>query len=373
MLQDFIVNTAEMNRGLSLVTHALAARPVKPIYNGVLIEARDQQLTLTVSDGEMTIRTSIDANISVPGNTVFPARLLSELVRRQNGETVSFSVEDNNIAKITSLGSKTNMVGLNEDDYPEIRELSNAQEFQIEASQLRTVLSHVMFAVSTDESRKTLTGILIEFYPHETRLVSIDGFRMALMNIETENDVPAGKEFMSIIVPGRVLNELSKILPDDETAVSISFNASHVVISFGTVRMYTTLLLGEFIDYKHILPTTAQTEIDVEKAPFYDALERCSLIAREGKSNLITMEISENGMTMKSRAERGDVKEELALLFHGQPLKISFNSQYLMDVIKNVETDEMRMSFQTNVSPCIIRPKEGQRFTFLVLPVRTFD
>ena len=373
VLQEFIVNTNEMSRGLSLVTHALAARPVKNIYNGVLIDAKDNTLTITATDGEMTIRAIVDADVRTPGVTVFPAKLLSELIRRQNVGLVTFTVEDSNVARITSLGSKTNMMGMNAEDFPELREISNAQEIHLPANKLRNAISRVMFAVSTDESRKTLTGILMEFYANETRLVSIDGFRMALMNIDAENTIPGGKEFTSVIISGRILNELSKILPDDETDVTLTYNASHVIVSFGAVKMYTTLLIGEFIDYKHILPSSAQTEIELEKGPLYDALERCSLMAREGKSNLITMEIGETGLHMNSRAERGDVREDLPVIFHGQPLRISFNSQYLMDVIRNVESEEIRMCFQTNVSPCIVRPKEGNQFIFLVLPIRTFE
>ena len=373
MLQDFIVNTNEMNRGLNLVTHALAARPIKAIYNGVMIDAKENMLVMTATDGEMTIRSVVDANVKKPGVTVFPAKLLSELIRRQSVGEISFTVEDSNVARITGTGSKTNMMGLNVDDFPEIRELSNPQEMHVSANKLRNAISRVMFAVSTDESRKTLTGILMEFYPTEVRLVSIDGFRMALMNIEAENTIPAGKDFLKVIISGRILNELSKILPDDETDVTLAFNDSHVVVNFGAVNLYTTLLIGEFIDYKHILPTSAQTEIEIEKSPLFDALERCSLMAREGKSNLITMEIGETGLRMNARAERGDVHEELPVMLHGLPLKISFNSQYLMDVIRNVEGDEIRMCFQTNVSPCIVKPKEGNLFTFLVLPIRTFD
>ncbi len=373
MLQDFKISTNEMNRALGYVMHAISARPVKPIYNGVLIEAKDGELILTATDGEMTIRTTAEADVREQGRTVYPAKLLSELMRRQNSADISFSVEDSNVARISGVGSKTNMMGMNEEDFPEIRDISNAQEIHLPANQLRNTIQHIMFAVSTDENRKTLTGILMEFYRGETRMVSIDGFRMALMIIDAENSIPDGKDFSSIIVSGRIMNELSKILPDDDTDVTLIFNPSHVMISFGGVKLYSTLLIGEFIDYKHILPSAAQTEIELNRASLYEALERCSLMAREGKSNLITMDISEKGLMMNSRAERGDVREEVAVLFHGQPLRISFNSQYMMDVIKNVETDELRMCFQTNVSPCIVKPKEGDHFTFLVLPIRTFD
>ena len=126
MLQEYNVNTNEMNRGLSLVTHALSARPVKTIYNGVLVDAKDNMLVMTATDGEMTIRLSVDADVITPGVTVFPAKLLSELIRRQSVGVVSFAVEDSNTARITSIGIKTNMMVMNAEDFPEIRDISNA-------------------------------------------------------------------------------------------------------------------------------------------------------------------------------------------------------------------------------------------------------
>ena len=170
------------------------------------------------------------------------------------------------------------------------------------------------------------------------------------------------------------MNELSKMLPDDdEKKVTLTFNQTHIMISFENVKVYTSLLTGEFIDYRHVLPSESSTVVTVEKTPLLEALERCSLMAREGKNNLITLDIQENVLYMSSRAERGDVREELPVLTQGSPLRISFNANYLMDVIRNVEGDRMRMCFKTNISPCLVLPEEGNQFSYLVLPIRTFD
>ena len=369
----FRINTNDINYAMNMVTRAIAARPVKQNYEGVLIETKDDGIQFTCTDGEITVKTSAAAQISEGGTTVMPAKLLAELMRRQSGGDVEMKIDDNSSALIRSHGSSTNMVGMTAEDFPEISDITG-QQIKLPCGKLRNAISRVMFAVSTDESRKALTGVLLETYAEETRLVGLDGFRLALQCVEAKNDIPAGKEMISAIIPGRVMNEISRMLPEDhEKEVTLTFNATHMMASFDNVKIYSTLLMGEFIDYKHILPDKRTTEIVVEKAPFGEALERCGLIAREGKNNLIMLNLSENGMVMTSRAERGDVHEEMPIIFNGEPLKIAFNSHYLTDVIKNVEDGDIRMCFNSSVSPCLVRPVEGNQFTFLVLPVRTYD
>lgn len=371
MLQEFMIEQAEMAGALSVVSHAISSHPLKAIYSGVKVKTLNDKLELTATDGEMTIRTSARARVNTEGSTVFQARLLSELIRKQNGGEISFAVDEKNTAKITSAGSKTSMVCMKDEDFLEPPFIENGSTVTLPASALKNAISRTMFAVSTDESRKVLTGVLTEFYPDETRFVSIDGFRLSMVKISAENSVPSGKDRMSIVIPGRVLNELSKMLPDSDEEVTFSFDSAHCMISVGDAVLYTSLLLGEFIDYHKIIPNGAETEVVVQKEPLYNALGRCSLMAREGKSNLITMDFTGDGLSMYSRAELGDVHEEVPTMMTGNAAKISFNSQYLMDAVRNVGTDDMRMMLNGSTAPCLIRPKEGEEFTFLVLPVRT--
>ena len=372
----FRVQTDEMNYGLGMVTRAIAPRPVKQVYDGVLIETMDDCLVLTCTDGEVSIKASVSAIVEEDGCALLPARLFAEMMRKQPAGEVDVQVDERMRALIRSRGSNTSMACMAAEDFPDIRDVAGENHVELPCKRFRDAIGKVLFAVSTDESRKILTGILMEVYEKETLLVGLDGFRLALQRIEAENTLPeqAAKGVIHAVVPGRILGEVSKMLPDSDDPASIIFNSSHVMYSFGSVRVYATLLTGEFIDYQKILPTTWSTEVLVMRSMFSDAIERCSLMAREGKNNLIYLRLLPDGhMEMTANAERGDVHEELDIGFEGNELSIAFNSRYLTDIIHNIDGEKICMCFNSNVSPCLIKPVEGNEYKFLVLPVRIFN
>ena len=370
----FLTNTNTLNYGLNMVTRAIAVRPVKQAYECVLIESNPQGLLLTCTDGEMTIKTQIASTVQEDGQVLLPAKLFSDLMHKQTGDEAGISIDQRCRATISAGGSKTNIVGMDTEDFPQIVEISSGNQMTLPAGRLKNAISHVMFAVSNDESHKVLTGVLMEFGRDRTNLVGLDGYRLSLQSIEAENTIPQDKEYLSVIIPGRVMNELSRMLPDsEEKPVTITFNQTHAMISFEQVQVFTALLTGEYIDYRHVIPAESKIILDVAKAPFIAALERCSLMAKEGKNNLITLNISEYSIRMSSRAERGDVEEILEIPNSCESLRISFNAQYLIDVIRNVEDDLMRLCFNTNISPCLVLPEKSDQFKYLVLPVRTFE
>lgn len=370
----FRIYTSEMDSGLSMVTKAVAAKPVKPAYECVLIESNPEGLLLTCTDGEMTIKTQIASTVQEDGQVLLPAKLFSDLMHKQTGDEAGVSIDQRCRATISAGGSKTNIVGMDTEDFPQIVEISSGNQMTLPAGRLKNAISHVMFAVSNDESHKVLTGVLMEFGRDRTNLVGLDGYRLSLQSIEAENTIPQDKEYLSVIIPGRVMNELSRMLPDsEEKPVTITFNQTHAMISFEQVQVFTALLTGEYIDYRHVIPAESKIILDVAKAPFIAALERCGLMARAGKSKLITLDVSDYQIRMSSRAERGDVEETLETPNTCDPLRISFNSDYLMDVFRNVEGSNMRLCMSTSVSPCLVLPEEEGSFKYLVLPVRTME
>lgn len=365
-----------MNFGLGMVTRAIAPRPVKQAYDGVLIETTDDALLLTCTDGEISIKAKVSALVEEDGCALLPAKLFAEMMRKQPAGEVDVRVDERMRALIRSRGSNTSMACMAAEDFPDIRDVAGENRVALPCNRFRDTIGKVLFAVSTDESRKILTGILMEVHEKETLLVGLDGFRLALQRVEAENTLPAGaaKGLISAVVPGRVLGEVSKMLPDSEDQAEVIFNSSHVMYSFGPVRVYATLLTGEFIDYQKILPDAWTTEILLMRSLFSDAIERCSLMAREGKNNLIYLRLLPEGrMEMTANAERGDVHEEMDIGFEGNELSIAFNSRYLTDIIRNSDGEKIRMCFNSNVSPCMIKPLEGNDYTFLVLPVRIFN
>lgn len=372
----FRIQTDEMNYGLGMVIRAISPRPVKQVYDGVLIETMDDGLVLTCTDGEISIKAQVSAVVEEDGCALLPAKLFAEMMRKQPAGEVDVRVDERMRAAIRSRGSNTSMACMAADDFPDIRDVAGEYHVTLPCKRFRDAVGKVSFAVSTDESRKILTGILMEVYEKETLLVGLDGFRLALQRVEAENKLPEGakKDCIHAVVPGKVLGEVSKMLPDSDDAAQITFNSSHIMYSFGSVRVYATLLTGEFIDYQKILPSSWTTEVMVMRSLFSDAIERCSLMAREGKNNLIYLHLMADGrMEMTANAERGDVHEELDIGFEGNELNIAFNSRYLSDIIHNIDGEKLCMCFNSNVSPCMIKPVEGNEFTFLVLPVRIFN
>jgi len=369
----FSVNAADMNAGMALVSHALSARPIRQIYEGVLIETAEEGLYLTCTDGEMTIRTRVNATVVEEGVAMMPAKLFGELLRKLSGE-VDIEIDKRFRAEIRALGSNTSMAGTDASEFPDMPEIKD-QEFAVEIPQrqLRDAVSRVMFAVSTDETRRILTGCLMEVYPTETLFVGLDGFRLALQRLEAQNDVPAGKESVSAVIPGRILGEFSRMLGETDEPARVVCGKSRFMMSFDSTTCYTTLLAGEYINYKQILPTSWQSEVRLRRDDFISAIERASLMAREGKNNLLRLSLTESEMTITANAERGAALETIPASYSDKEFKIAFNARYLFDVIRNVYTEEMCMRFNSSVSPCTIAPLSGSQYIYLVLPVRVLD
>ncbi len=365
------IATQDLNYGLNIVTRAISPRAVKNIYNGVYIRALEDHTLLTCTDGDMSIQAEIPAVILEEGETVLPGKFLYDLTRYQTGDTISIDAKDTGRVRIVSDASSSNLMSMDPDEFPEIYEIEKSTSTFVPCAKYRNALSKVLFAVSNDESRKILTGVLTEIYPYELVTVGLDGFRMALQRLPLENEA-IDKEKISFVVPGRCISEISKILPDDDkTELELRVADNRIEFIFENIKVYSTLLNGEFIDYQRILPKTWTTQIKVMTTAFDRAVERCSLMAREGKNNLIRFNILNTGvLEMSSSAEKGEVRDEIGTQFEGNELEIAFNSKYLQDVIKNIGTEQMCLCFNTKVSPCMVIPPEGQEYLFLVLPVR---
>ena len=370
---QFIVNVQALLEGLNTVTRALAARPAKPVLEGVLVEAENDGITLTCSDGSLTIETSLSAEVKEPGRTVLPGKLFTELVRKLPGGEASIVVGDNHAATIRCMKSKSNLAGMNPVEYPEMAVVEQGVEVRIPQKELREMISRVVFAIATDESRQILTGCLLEVKQDEARMVALDGFRLAIQKVFQPFDLPEGVDTLRAVIPGRVLNEMSKILADDDEFCTMKLERTRMQATFGQTTLSTVLLAGEYIDYRKILPLSFKTVARTDRVGVQNAIDRASLMAREGKNNLIRMAFSDSRLSITSNAEMGDVLEELDVDLTGDPLEIAFNAKYITDVIRNITDEDLCLRLNSNVSPCVISPVEGDQYLYLILPVRVFS
>ena len=282
----FTCDTNELNTALSIVSRALAVRSTKPILEGILFESCDEGLRLTCTDLALGIETLLPATFSEEGRAVLPGKLLCEIIRKLPGGPCDITVGERMQATIRCASIRTTINGFDPVEYPELPQVEGAS-FELPQNTLKDMVGRTLFAIAQDESRPILTGCLMEISQTEMRVVALDGYRLALR----KENVVGPAEPISAVVGGRVLGDIAKILADTEENVSLCFTRSHVRMNIGQTRVVARLLEGEFIRYRQILPEEWQTRVTVDRAELGSAIDRASLIAREGKTNLVCFKI----------------------------------------------------------------------------------
>ncbi|MBE5801585.1 MAG: DNA polymerase III subunit beta [Clostridiales bacterium] len=363
----------ELVYGLVNATRALSARPAMQILEGVLLRTEEEGISILCSDGSLSIKAMVNAQVASPGEVVLPGRLLTEIVRKLPEGTVTFDMNEKMAVTIRCGQSRSTITGMATDEFPQMKDLFHTHAMHFSQGKLKDMISKVTFAIALQESRQALTGCLMEMTKNELRLVGLDGFRLALQVHHDDFVLPDGKDELKAIVPGRVMNELSHIMSDDDSMATFHFDTTHMMAIVGNVTLVTSLLAGEYINYRQILPTTWLTRVSVKRKELQEAIERASLMAKEGKNNLIRMKATDGNLKITSNSELGDVLENLDAHLEGEEIEIAFNSRYISDVIKNVDEECCTLSMNTSVSPCVISPLEGDSYLYLVLPVRVYN
>lgn len=364
----FKCNQQELNRALNTVSKAVSNRTTIPVLKGILITAQDDKVILTSSNLDMSIRKEIDAFVDEPGSAVATAKLFSEIIRKLPNETVFIEDGGEDIISISTSSSSFQVLTLPADEFPETGKREENDHFMMFNKELFAgMVRKTSFAASIDESKGVLTGILTEMTSDHISMVALDGFRLALSNEEMRNE-----EERKFIVSAKIMNEISRIITEDdqEEDMNLYLGAKKAVITTGRTEIALRIMEGEFIDYRRIIPTDSATRVMVNRELFAAGIERASLLAKEGKNNLVKMTIKDDMMTITSRSEEGNVREELPIDKEGNDIEIGFNSKYVMDVIKEIDDETVTLHLKTSVTPCVVRPAEGNAYEYLILPVR---
>ena len=361
----------ELITGLVNATRALSARPATQVLECVKMVTGEDEITLTCTDGSLSICARVQAQVDEPGEVLLPGKLFTEIARKLPEGTVSLNMNEKFVTTIRCASSRSTLTGFAVNDFPRTLDLINTHALHVPQKRLRDMVNRVAFAIAVTESRQTLTGCLMEVTKTELRLVGLDGFRLALQRMHGDFILPDGVSLLKAIIPGHVVGEMGRIMTDDPDAmITFHMDGSHLMAIIGNTTLVTSLLAGEYINYRQILPDKWLTRVTVQREEFCDAIERASLMAREGKNNLIRMNASNDVMRITSMSEVGDVLEELNVHLEGEEIEIAFNARYISDVVKNIDDECCMLSMNTNVSPCVVSPVEGDEYLYLVLPVR---
>jgi len=365
----FTCNQQILAKALNTVSKAVSNRTTIPILKGIMIKATEEgSLILTASDLEISIKKEIEADVAEPGAFVVMAKLFGDIIRKLPNEDILISEEEGGNVLIKTSFSEFNVVAFPTDEFPEIgNKEEGSDSLVIDRNIFREMIRKTAFAASVDESKGVLTGILTEIDEASIKMVSLDGFRLALVK-ETMTSEASNK----FIIAAKVMNEISKIISEDEeeSDITIYLGEKKVVINIGRNEIIIRRMEGEFIRYADILPSENTTHVTVNRGMLLESIERASLLSREGKNNLIKIIIKNDLMTITSRSEEGNVKEEIIVEKTGNDLEIGFNSKFVLDVLKVIDDEQVSLNFKNGVSPCVVTPVEGDNYEYLILPVR---
>lgn len=368
----FTCNQQNLAKALNTVSKAVSNRTTIPILKGIMIKATEEgRLILTASDLEISIKKEIEADVAEPGAFVVMAKLFGDIIRKLPNEDILISEEEDGKVLIKTSFSEFNVVSFPTDEFPEIgnRE-DDSVSLLLERNSFKEMIRKTAFAASVDESKGVLTGILTELEEGSIKMVSLDGFRLAL--VKEEMEPASNSEPRKFIIAAKVMNEIGKIISEDEeeSDITIYLGEKRVVVTVGNNEIIIRRMEGEFIRYADILPSENTTHVIVSRDMLLESIERASLLSREGKNNLIKIIIKNDLMTITSRSEEGNVKEEIIVEKTGNDLEIGFNSKFVLDVLKVIEDEQISLNFKNGVSPCVVMPVEGDSYEYLILPVR---
>lgn len=363
----FICSRDLFMESISIVQKAVSTRSTLPILDGILIEVADT-IKLTGYDLETGIECNLKADIIEEGNIVINSRMLGDIIKRLPDDIVSIETGSGNTVLIESGNSHFSIKGINSEGYPKIPTVEDYEKIIIPQNSLKEMISQTIFAVSTDESRPVLNGCKIVCGSKSIEIVAIDGFRLALRKTYLESDVPD----VSFIVPGKSLGEAGRIIDNSKNPVEIYKSTNHIMFDNGKVKMVSRLIAGEYMNYKSIIPQNSETTISVNPKNLLQAIERASLIitSDDRKFPVRLMTSDDETLVITSNTDIGSVKEEITINHTGNAIDVDFNPKYFLDALKVIDDEEIVISFNGNMGPCVIRPVEGDSFSYLVLPLR---
>ena len=363
----FYCEQADLLQALNIATRAVATRSTVAAYECVFIEASDGHLTLMCTDLSMGIETEISARVPEGGSVLLPARMLHEIVRKLPAGEVEVSQGERGVV-VKASGSRTTLQSLPAAEFPSMPEIDDAAGVLIEQSALRDMIRQTSFAAATEESNPVLMGVLVETEGSAITLVALDRFRFALRHGTLNQPAPT----LKAVVPARSMNEIARMLSDDEGEVSLGVSKSHVSLELGPTRVTVRLLDGEFVNYRQLIPSVQKVTALVDRAAFAECVDRAALIARETKNNLVNLSIEDDTMTVTSQGETSNFYEELSIDLQGSGMEIAFNVRYVADVVGSLSDEKIALHFTSAVSPCIVTPMSGDEYLYLLLPVRVF-
>ncbi len=355
----------ELSEAVLNISRAVSNKASIPALEGILIKAYGEKISISGYDLEIGMTTTIEANINQEGEIVVNAKLFSEIVRKLPEEIVCIETDDRMITYITSGQADYQIVGMSSVEYPDLPSFEETDFLEIEGKILKEMIRQTVYAVSDNIQKPIYTGSLFEIKNKTFKIIAVDGFRMAVRKEAVDSDINT-----DFIVPGKTQQEVLKLISSDEEKVNIIVGMRHIMFKINNYSVISRLIEGTFLDYNSTIPNDKKTEVVVNTRKIINAVDRMSLLNGDKIKSPVKCEFTNDEIIFSCSSAIGKAKDIVKAPIIGEEVTIGFNNRFLLDALKNIESDEVKIIINGGLSPMIITPVKGDSFINLVVPMR---
>ena len=358
------VTKSDFLESLQKVQNIVNIRTALPILSNVLFKVESDKLLLATTDLDISVQCQVEAKISKPGSTTLPVRKLFSIIRELPDNNIEINVDDKNIATVQCNSSFFKIIGLSADEFPPITAPNDQYSYRIEQSAFKEMLKKTSYAASADETRQVLNGVLLSFKGGKLIIVATDGRRLAL--VEYELDFPEESE-IDIILPTKAVNQLIHSL-QDEGDLKITLQDNNATFEFANVVLTTKLIDGTYPNYKQVIPAQCEERVAIERENLLSALKRVSILTTD-KSNATKLMFTKNKLEiLLNTPDVGEARETIPIKYSGKDVTVAFNPDFMMDPLRNLNSDEIFVELTDDLSPGVI--KCDTPFLYVLMPMR---
>ena len=360
-----ICSKSNLLKSVSISLKAVPSKTTMPILECILIDATSGQIKFTTNDMELGIETIVDGTIEEKGRVALNAKIFYEIIRRLPDNDVTIKTDEKFAATITCEKAKFNIPGKSGEDFAYLPLIERDEPLAISQYTLKNMIYQTIFSIAVNDNNKLMTGELFEIKDNCLKVVSLDGHRIAIRKMPLKKDYSDRK----VVVPGKTLNEISKILSGEmDDVVSIYFTNNHILFEFDQTMVVSRLIEGEYFRIDQMLSSDYETKLSINKKEFLDCIDRATLLVREGDKKPIIIHITDNSMELKIDSAMGSMNEDIDIQKEGKDILIGFNPKFLIDALKVIDDEMIDIYLVNPKAPCFIRDEE-ETYTYLILPV----
>lgn len=364
-----ICEQKELLKGLVIASKAISVNNTLPILNNILLKAEGQKLYFSATNLEIAVEYNINADIKNEGSITIPSKIITNYVNFLKDEKIELSSKDSNIL-IKSTNSNTEINGLPAIEYPSIPKTEITSQFKIKSNDLKDAIKKVVFASSISSTRPVLSGVYLNIKGNNFKLVATDSYRLSEKKIILEEKI---EQEIKSIIPAKTIHELMRLIELEEKIeeVEVINSSNQILFKIGNIFLTSRLIEGIYPDYEQIIPKEIKTTLELESDDFILTLKRINLFAKENNNN-ITLEVNSQGELQinTSQTQIGSEKSIIQTKINGIENKIALNSQYLLDILNNLNTKEIILKMNEKINPIIIHPKDVSDFTHIIMPLK---